>query len=56
MTVKDGDLFLLKLKEIREQERLERFIKAIPLLQAARLPKYEPDLIDLEGYYQLNRN
>ena len=56
MTVKDGDLFLLKLKDIREQERRERFIKAVPLLRAARLPKYQPDLIDLEGYYQLNKN
>ena len=56
MTVKAGDLFLLKLSEIRKQEELERYLRVMPLLQAARLPKYEPDLIDIEGYYQLNRN
>ena len=38
--IKDGDLLLLKIKEQRRQEELERAIKAIPLLQAARLPLY----------------
>ena len=56
MPAKDGDLIVLKFIEQRKREELERLIRATPLLQAARLPKYEPDQLDIEGFYQLNRN